>query len=120
MRHWLVIIGRATLALLAFLGMSGIGACSQSEEERPSTSSGCRPLLDGRGFAGYLLVEEEPAAVGAAGFYCVFVEQKYRTADAALQVPARRVLYEPATDSFSEMATAVPATQDCHDAPIGR
>jgi len=100
--------------------MSGVAACSDPEGEPTSTSSGCRPLLDGRGFAGYLLVEEEPAAVGAAGFYCVFVEQKYRTADAALQVPARRVLYDPATDSFSELATAVPATQDFRSAPVGK
>ena len=84
----------------------------------------CAPLLNGRGFAGYLLLaESEAAGSGTDRWLCGFVEAKYRN-NTSDPVRVRQVIYYRSTNSFvedtaasepaplraGELETALPAT----------
>jgi len=64
-----------------------------------------------------MLVFEEPAPGDTDEVYCTFVEEQYRDAPAAAQVPGRRALYDPREDEFTEVPISVPVTGDFAQAP---
>lgn len=95
-----------------------VTACGGQPVPTPTPEAvGCVDLLKGRGFAGHMLVSQEPAPGRGGAVYCVFVAERYRAQAPGTQVPGRRVLYDSAESLISEQPVTVPVTGDFTNAP---
>jgi hypothetical protein len=93
-----------------------LAACST---QAPVAGS-CQPLLQGRGFEGYLLVEQEPGGSGTERMLCSFVPADARKAPAGSEVPSREVVYDTRAETLTERPGSQRASAVWGDAPQAR
>lgn len=102
--------------IVAAAALVTVTACS-SEPELVDAQRDCTPLLKGRGFAGFALVDQEPLGSGLSRFRCVFVSTGDLSARPQSDVPTRNVTYETNKDSFTEEKGTAAVQQSWSGAP---